>query len=105
MTVGKGGDRVLTESATYFAKYRDAVGVVVTRSTGCRDKQAAEQVLKKWEREAEQIKAGTLDGPTLKRELDGRRWVCADDGTYWNQCGVPFGTAITSPFKYAAVQL
>lgn len=32
----------------------------------------------------EGLKAGTLDGPTLKRELEGRRWVCADDGTYWN---------------------
>ena len=32
----------------------------------------------------EGLKAGTLDGPTLKRELEARRWVCADDGTYWN---------------------
>lgn len=32
----------------------------------------------------EGLKAGTLDGPTLQRELEARRWICADDGTYWN---------------------
>jgi len=66
VTAGEGGgDRIVTESGTYVAKYRDAGGVVVTRSTGCRDRQAAEQLLKKWEREAEQIKSGTLDRKAL----------------------------------------
>ncbi|MDB5310437.1 MAG: hypothetical protein JWO38_4639, partial [Gemmataceae bacterium] len=51
--------------ATYYAKYRDAAGVVQLVTTGCRDRQAAEQLLKKWEREVEQIKAGTLDRKTL----------------------------------------
>src|SRR4051794_17448236 len=61
VTTGQGGgDRIVTESGTYVAKYRDAGGEVVTRSTGCRDRQSAEQLLKKWEREAEQIKSGTL---------------------------------------------
>src|SRR5687767_14952194 len=72
VTKGIGGDdRILTESGTYFAKYRDADGKVVTRPTGCRDKQAAEQLLKKWEREAEQIKAGTLDRKALETALKG----------------------------------
>src|SRR4051794_31179702 len=66
VTKGEGGtDRIVTESATYFAKYRDGAGKVVTRPTGCRDKQAAEQMLKKWEREAEQVKSGTLDRKAL----------------------------------------
>ena len=66
VTTGTDGSaRVVTESGTYFAKYRDADGSVVTRPTGCRDKQAAEQLLKKWEREAEQVKAGTLDRKAL----------------------------------------
>jgi integrase len=66
VTVGGGGsDRIVTESATYFAKFRDAGGAAVTRPTGCRDRQAAEQMLKKWEREVEQIKAGTLDQKSL----------------------------------------
>ena len=60
-----GGDRILTESGTYFAKYRDASGIVQTKPTGCRDRQAAEQLLKKWEREVEQVKAGTLDAKQL----------------------------------------
>src|SRR5688500_3110104 len=70
VTKGAGGaDRIVTESATYFAKYRDAGGKVVVRPTGCRDKQAAEQLLKKWEREGEQVKSGTLD----KKALDAAK--------------------------------
>ena len=60
-----GSDRIVTESATYFAKFRDASGKPETRATGCRDKQAAEQLLKKWEREVEQVKSGTLDRKAL----------------------------------------
>src|SRR6478735_1776184 len=70
LTNGEGGtDRIVTESATYFAKFREAGGKVVVRPTGCRDKQAAEQMLKKWEREGEQVKAGTLD----KKALDAAK--------------------------------
>ncbi len=66
LTTGEGGiDRIVTESSTYYAKYRDAEGVVQVVPTGCRDRQAAEQMLKKWEREIEQIKAGTLDRKAL----------------------------------------
>jgi integrase len=66
LTKGKDGiERIVTESATYFAKFRDATGKPETRATGCRDKQAAEQLLKKWEREAEQVKSGTLDRKAL----------------------------------------
>lgn len=60
-----GADRIVTESGTYFAKYRDADGAAVVRATQCRDKQAAEQLLKKWEREVEQVKSGTLDRKAL----------------------------------------
>lgn len=66
LTTGSGGDQIVTESATYFAKFRDSDGKPVVRPTGCRDKQAAEQLLKKWEREAEQVKAGTLDRKALQ---------------------------------------
>ena len=59
------GTRIVTDSATYYAKFRGHDGVVVTRPTGCRDRQAAEQHLAKWEREVEQIKAGTLDPAAL----------------------------------------
>jgi integrase len=70
LTEGKdGGDRIVTDSATYFAKFRDAMGKPETRATGCRDKQAAEQLLKKWEREVEQVKSGTLD----RRALDAAK--------------------------------
>ncbi len=66
LTTREGGvDRIVTESSTYFAKYRDAEGVLQIVPTGCRDRQAAEQMLKKWERKVEQIKAGTLDRKSL----------------------------------------
>ena len=66
MTTGDdGGDRILIECRTYFAKYRDHTGNVVTRQTGCRDEQSARHLLSKWEREVEQIKAGTLDAHDL----------------------------------------
>ena len=66
VTAGAGGAaRIVTESSTYYAKYRDHTGAVVVRPTGCRDEQAARQRLAGWEREAEQIKAGTLDPAAL----------------------------------------
>ncbi len=66
LTIGSGGvDRILTEARTFTARYRDHTGNIVTRPTGCRDEQTARQLLAKWEREAEQIKAGTLDAKTL----------------------------------------
>lgn len=60
-----GSDRLLIEGRTFYAKYRDHAGAVVTRPTGCKDEQAARQILARWEREVEQIKAGTLDAGDL----------------------------------------
>ena len=62
---GDGTDRIVTESATYYAKFRDADGTVITRSTSCRDRMAAEQLLARWEREVEQVRAGVLDPKDL----------------------------------------
>jgi hypothetical protein len=46
LTVGKDGTgRVSMESPYYVAKYRDGTGVVQVVPTGCRDEQAARQVL------------------------------------------------------------
>ena len=36
-----GSERIVTESATYVANYRDGEGFVLTVSTGCRDEDAA----------------------------------------------------------------
>lgn len=43
------------------------------------------------------LKEGTLDGPTVQRELESRRWICTEDGTYWNHCKV-LGTAALAYF-------
>ncbi len=58
--------RLTTTSKFYSARYRDHSGRVVERSTECRDRQAAEQMLGKWEREQEQIRAGILDATALE---------------------------------------
>ena len=61
LTTGEdGGDRILVECRTFFAKYRDHDGKVVTRPTGCRDEQAARRVLADLESRAERVKAGIL---------------------------------------------
>src|SRR5262249_1395759 len=66
LTTGEGGaDRLLVGGRTYFAKFRDHEGKVVIRPSGCRDEQAARQLLARWEREVEQVKAGTLDAGDL----------------------------------------
>src|SRR3954465_12915618 len=62
VTTGEDGSpRIVTESATYYAKYRDAGGVVRVVATGCRDKQAAEQVLTVLTTRAERVKVGIID--------------------------------------------
>lgn len=55
-----GALRYRTNSPTWVAKYRRADGVIVERSTGCRDKRAAQAVLNEWERHEEKIRAGVL---------------------------------------------
>ena len=100
LTTGEdGSDRIVTESATYYAKYRDAAGVVVVKPTGCRDKQAAEQLLKKWEREVEQIKAGTLDrkGLDAARQAAARSKItCPPTSVPWSRPRCPTCTGRTS---------
>ena len=60
-----GADWVAVKSAVYVARFRDHAGRLVERSTGCKDETAARQVLARWEREAEQVKAGILDADAL----------------------------------------
>lgn len=55
-----GRARILIESRTYFAKFRDGGKVVRVVSTGCRDEQAARSVLADLERRAELVKAGVM---------------------------------------------
>ena len=61
VTTGKDGSlRIVEESATYVAKFRDGSGVVREVSTGCRDEDAARSVLGKLERRAELVRSDVI---------------------------------------------
>ena len=61
VTTGKDGSlRIVEESATYLAKFRDGSGVVREVSTGCRDEDAARSVLGKLERRAELVRSDVI---------------------------------------------
>ena len=61
VTTGKDGSpRIVEESGTYIAKYRDGAGFVCEVSTGCREEDAARSVLSKLERRAELVKSEVL---------------------------------------------
>jgi integrase len=54
------GGNVLMESDTWTAKYRDASGKLITRSTGCKTKDGALRMLADWEALTEKVKCGVL---------------------------------------------
>ncbi len=61
VTTGQDGSpRILDESGTYIAKFRDGSGYVCEVSTGCRDLDAARSILSKLERRAELVKSEVL---------------------------------------------
>jgi len=61
MTTGKDGSpRIVVESGTYVAKFRDGSGGVCEVSTECRDLDAARSILGKLERRAELVKGEVI---------------------------------------------
>lgn len=58
---GKNGSlRIIDESGTFVARFRDGSGLLCEISTGCRDEDAARSVLAKLERRAELVKAKVI---------------------------------------------
>lgn len=55
-----GSERIVTESPTFLAKFRDGQGFICEVSTGCRDEAAARSVLSELERRAELVKSGVM---------------------------------------------
>ena len=53
-----GVPRLLIETSTYYAKYRDANNQVQYVSTGCRDEQAARNVLAELEKRVDKVRSG-----------------------------------------------
>lgn len=78
VTTGKDGSlRILDESGTYIAKFRDGLGYVCEVSTGCRDEDAARSVLSKLERRAELVK-GEVITTAEAATADHQRTLIAD---------------------------
>jgi hypothetical protein len=55
-----GTPRIIFDSTTYIAKYRDGAGLVRKVSTGCHDETAARSVLQELVNRAERVKANVL---------------------------------------------
>lgn len=62
-----GREVVRVHSGTYYATYRDGDNKVVTVSTGCRERSAAEQFLARLEREAERVRSGVVTHAEVHR--------------------------------------
>jgi integrase len=60
VTLDDGRQVIRQESSTYFARYRDQDKALVVVSTGCRDEEAARQVLADLQKRVQRIKAGVL---------------------------------------------
>jgi len=58
--LSKDGTKVLIQSSVWTARYRDASGKLVTRSTECQTRDAAQRVLARWKAEVEKVKCGVL---------------------------------------------
>jgi hypothetical protein len=61
--------RLFKRNGTWYGWFFDLEGVRVQRSTKCRDKQAAESVLKEWERRAANPAYAAANTATLERAL------------------------------------
>ena len=97
VTTGKDGSpRIVVESGTYIAKFRDGSGIVCEVSTGCRDEGAARSILSKLERRAELVKGESSALPKPRQPIIRRRqWrftlpctstIC---GRRVHRCGMP----------------
>ncbi len=64
--VSADGHKVLIESRTWHAKYRDGAGHVHTVPTRCRQQDMARQVLADLERRAERVRAGTVTAAEVR---------------------------------------
>ena len=81
--VGRNGlDRIIVQSKTYTAKYRDADGITREEATGCRDIQAARAVLQDLETRVEKVKAGILSSAEDRISKHQRTAIADQIGAY-----------------------
>jgi integrase len=61
-----GSDRIRVHVGPWYAKFSRADGGTEERSTGCREKRAAAQLLAQWESEEERIRSGVMSAADLR---------------------------------------
>jgi hypothetical protein len=83
VTLEDGRQVIRVESGTYFAKYRNVDGKVVTVSTGCRDRSMAEQYLNRLEQDVERVHAGVVSREGFRR---AEKSAGAIEGQIWDYC-------------------
>lgn len=66
VTAADGLQRIRTESATYYAKFRDGNDIVQIVPTGCRDKQAALSMLDQLQTTADKVRVGSITNEDLE---------------------------------------
>ncbi len=83
----KNGPRIIQFSDVYIARYTDAGGKYIERSTGCKDRRAAEHVLNSWLQEVEKIKGGILTQENIDLGTKSRAGIDAffDEYKEWHR--------------------
>ncbi len=83
----KNGPRIIQFSDVYIARYTDANGKYIERSTGCKDRRAAEHVLISWLQEVEKVKGGILTQENIDLGTKSRAGIDAffDEYKEWHR--------------------
>jgi integrase len=73
VVVGRdGSERIKVDTKCWYAKYLRADGTQDERTTGCRDKRMASQLLAEWEAQEEKIKSGLASAADFVRAASGQ---------------------------------
>ncbi len=95
ITTGKDGSpRIVEESRTYIAKYRDGLGYVCEVATGCREEDAARSGLSKLERRAELVKSEVMSSAEASTADHQSISIVVHFGAYLNHVRAKGATAL-----------
>jgi integrase len=79
--LSKDGTKVLIQSSVWTARYRDASGKLITKSTECKTRNGALRVLARWQADVEKVKCGVFtqaESDVASRQSEGLAQHLAD---------------------------